>query len=494
MFALGVELLMGRAVMSRWDNRDEPEWPPHPDRVLMALVAAWGEAGEDASQLTALEWLEGLAPPMLAVSLQTSFRSSFTTYVPVNDDSSPIGKKGPYGAMGGSLPIGRNRQPRQFPAVVPEASRLFLSWEVDLPANVRPAIEGLCGLVTYLGHSTSPVRMWLEENAPDPDLVPDEISPIMHLRVFGPGRTAYLKSRFTAGLRPLPALWQGYAPCRTKTANDTDDGPFDAAMFVMRQVGGRRFGLESCGMIAQGVRQELARRYGSAAPDWIIGHAADGTTSKQPRPAYIPLAFVGHPHADGHLLGIGVVIPRRFEHTDELFNLLGAHNGINPYEVKLGVPYLSLMIKNPQLHDREVGRLELELDERPDRQRPLSLSSFTWTQHSSVWKTITPIILRQHATVGLTAEDLVLRACIDGGYPEPVEVRVGSSPLVWGAPHARAFELKSPTRRPPRPVVHAEIEFPVPVRGPLLVGEGRCAGYGTFRPWPKEEKRETAQS
>jgi CRISPR-associated protein Csb2 len=40
MFALGAELLMGRAIITRWDNREEPEWPPHPDRVFMALVAA----------------------------------------------------------------------------------------------------------------------------------------------------------------------------------------------------------------------------------------------------------------------------------------------------------------------------------------------------------------------------------------------------------------------------------------------------------------------
>ena len=47
MFSLGVEFLMGRAMMSRWQNREEAEWPPHPDRVFMALVAAWGESGED---------------------------------------------------------------------------------------------------------------------------------------------------------------------------------------------------------------------------------------------------------------------------------------------------------------------------------------------------------------------------------------------------------------------------------------------------------------
>ena len=114
MFALGVELLMGRAIITRWEDRDEPEWPPHPDRVFMALVAAWGETGEDAQQRAVLEWLETLGPPALAVALEFSQRTPFISYVPVNDDSSPIGKKGAFGAMG-SLPIGRNRQTASIP-------------------------------------------------------------------------------------------------------------------------------------------------------------------------------------------------------------------------------------------------------------------------------------------------------------------------------------------------------------------------------------------
>src|SRR6476660_4854416 len=112
MFALGVEFLMGRAVMTRIDNGEEPEWPPHPDRVFMALVAAFGEWGlqEPDPELyeRALEWLEALGPPALRVSEAASKRASFTSYVPVNDDKNPMGKNGPYGPMG-SLPIGRNR-------------------------------------------------------------------------------------------------------------------------------------------------------------------------------------------------------------------------------------------------------------------------------------------------------------------------------------------------------------------------------------------------
>src|SRR5438067_9637598 len=162
MFALGVEFLMRRAIMTRFDNRDEPEWPPHPDRVFMALVAAFGEWGlqEPDPELyeKALEWLQEQGPPALRVTADAPRRAAFTSYVPVNDDSSPVGKKGPYGAMG-SIAVGRNRQPRAFPAVVPAEPTFHLIWEnAELPPERRPALEQLCRNVTYLGHSSTPVR------------------------------------------------------------------------------------------------------------------------------------------------------------------------------------------------------------------------------------------------------------------------------------------------------------------------------------------------
>ena len=106
-----------------------------PRSGVHGVVAAWGESGEDPGQREALEWLERQPPPAMSVSLEKSIRTPFTSYVPVNDDASPVGKKGAYGPMG-SLPIGRNRQPRHFPAVVPESAAFFLRWETDVPANL----------------------------------------------------------------------------------------------------------------------------------------------------------------------------------------------------------------------------------------------------------------------------------------------------------------------------------------------------------------------
>ena len=132
------------------------------------------------------------------------------------------------------------------------------------------------------------------------------------------------------------------------------DGPFDPGLFVLRLLqGSRRFGLESCGIVAEAIRHELMRRQGPNTAEWVIGHARDGTTSKQPRPAYLPLGFVDHEHADGHLLGIGVAVPRDFEHTEELFKLLVQHDRSDAPEIEPDVPYLPLSVKNPFLEGRE---------------------------------------------------------------------------------------------------------------------------------------------
>lgn len=484
MFALGIELLMRRAMLTRWGNREEPEWPPHPDRVFMALVAAWGESGEDPNQRAALEWLERQSPPAMSVTLEKSVRTPFISYVPVNDDGSPMGKKGPFGPMG-SLSIGRNRQPRSFPTVVPEAMTFFLCWETDIPDSVRPSLEAICGRVTYFGHSASPVRVWVEDCPPEPNLVPDDERSIFRLRAFGPGRVDYLKNRYDAGLRPLPSLWQGYVQKHAEPETPTQDGPFDPGLFVLRQVGGRRLALESCGILADTLRRTLMERYGPNAPEWISGHAADGTPSQRRRLAYLPLAFVNHEHADGRLLGMALAIPRDFENADELFSLLTNH--CEPEHE--GLPYLALRVKNSR---RDIGIIELELDERPEGRRQYSLQPRFWVDAARVWTTVTPVILPQFPRRGVTTEDVVAKACVHAGYPEPIAVRVSFAPLLSGVPHSRAFHVVSREGRPVQPWTHAEIEFAGPQRGPVLIGAGRYRGFGACRPSSRSTAYEPA--
>ncbi|MGQ9588956.1 MAG: type I-G CRISPR-associated protein Csb2, partial [Planctomycetota bacterium] len=58
MFAIGIRYLNGFSVACEPDSREQPEWPPHPARVFMALAAAHFETGEDPAEREALLWLE----------------------------------------------------------------------------------------------------------------------------------------------------------------------------------------------------------------------------------------------------------------------------------------------------------------------------------------------------------------------------------------------------------------------------------------------------
>jgi len=69
MFSLAIRYLNGWAMAAADGARKEQvEWPPHPDRVFMALAAAWFETGEDPAEGEALRWLEALEPPAIAAS------------------------------------------------------------------------------------------------------------------------------------------------------------------------------------------------------------------------------------------------------------------------------------------------------------------------------------------------------------------------------------------------------------------------------------------
>ena len=93
MFAIGIRFLCGWSMATHPANRSQPEWPPHPDRVFMALAAAHFETERDPSERSALEWLEGLQPPSIRAS-DYEPRKTVTTFVPVNDTASPIKRFG----------------------------------------------------------------------------------------------------------------------------------------------------------------------------------------------------------------------------------------------------------------------------------------------------------------------------------------------------------------------------------------------------------------
>ncbi|MCZ0942076.1 MAG: type I-U CRISPR-associated protein Csb2 [Gammaproteobacteria bacterium] len=194
MFALGIRYLNGWSMAaSDGARKQQAEWPPHPDRVFMALAAAWFETGEDNAEGEALRWLEELPPPCVGAT-KASYRTAVVSYVPVNDESAPVEKKSgkwkPRPA--GYLPIGRNRQPRGFPVAVPHNPVVHLIWPHALNDHAS-ALRRLATKVTHVGHSASLVQAWIEEHGDvQASLMPTNGIAECRLRVPSTGRLAYL--------------------------------------------------------------------------------------------------------------------------------------------------------------------------------------------------------------------------------------------------------------------------------------------------------------
>ena len=198
MFALGVRYLNGWSMAAADGARKErAEWPPHPDRVFMALAAAWFETrddtGEHVKEGAALRWLQGLPPPAIAAS-DAAYRAVVTGFVPVNDDGggrtnnprTRIDKLRNKGLA--RLPEHRLRKPRRFPVAIPRDPVVRMIWRETALNSHRAALERLAAKVTHVGHSASLVQAWVERDCDSAaDWEPTEGIAVHRLRVPSPG-------------------------------------------------------------------------------------------------------------------------------------------------------------------------------------------------------------------------------------------------------------------------------------------------------------------
>jgi len=407
-----------------------------------------------------------------------------TTFVPVNDDSSPVSKKGKPIMPSGTLSVGRDRQPRSFPVAVPERDTVFMIWSgASLTDQARLALQGLCRKVAAVGHSASMVQMWVEYNPPEPDIVPSgRAGAPLRLRVPWQERLEQLDASYEAELRPSLSGWQGYEfPAQGPVHGPASSTIFAPDLVVLRRLEGRLLGLESTLILTEALRGAVMKACPAPLPEWISGH--EGTVpgsapSKRPHLAFLPLPNVGHQHGDGRLLGVALAIPRDVPAQEQhrcLSSLLFNAEG-----------YLARF----QLTFGRVGVWDVTLDDREDRPqalRPETWTSAGWSEPSTCWATVTPIVLDRYPKAKGDSERTISVACERIGLPEPVQVVTSGAPLFVGAPHSRGFPpFQSGLQGTKRFHTHAVIEFPEPVQGPVLIGAGRYRGYGFCRPWRKE--------
>ncbi|MCC6131340.1 MAG: type I-U CRISPR-associated protein Cas5/Cas6 [Acidobacteria bacterium] len=514
MLALGIRYLNGFVVATEPDSYDRVEWPPHPGRVFMALAAAHFHSGASPQERAALTWLESLDQAPWVRAGGYAERSWVKRFVPVND------KAGPSKASLQSAPLTRDRQERAFPQASLECDTAYVVWpDAEPPSSIEQSLERLCAKVSRLGHSSSLVQMWVahRSEATEPNWKPDAERPVIHLRVMNSGTLAelerrynqrgideyaaltvtseddsnkqaqkearqHLKTRFPGGppprLRPELTDYKGYAPAGIENQSAARTGtvfnPHPIVVTLEREDGPfRHLDLLAAPGVAQRWREAILSQSDDLPPhirEILSGHERGGACLGSPHLAFLPFGFVGHPHADGRLLGMALVLPDRLSSDDRRLVLRAAGR----------VRRLAL------------GRLGLwNLVGQTAAHPTWNLMPETWTAHpkgATHWSTVTPIVFDRHpksdepASYQQEVATMIATACAHIGLPRPRDVIATPVSAHLGTPASHAFKKLRRKDTSERRHSHAILVFDEPVCGPILLGAGRYRGYGVCRP------------
>lgn len=433
------------------------------------------------------------------------------------------------------LPSSRtNKQPRTFPRVHVGSEPLRQTWHVPdgPPAGYLEALESICRKVTRIGHSSSLVWARLERDvAAEPTHVADESGLDTRLRIVQAGAMGRLEEAFNKSAidefaalekeissskdkakkrqlqtsrqerfprgqptskRPVFSISSGYTPVKPPH-EALAHSLFDPNFIVLREddEAPSTFGLESTARLTQALRGLLmSQSKVQPAPSWVGGHEFDGGKLESgDHLSLIPLAFIGRPwidverHADGHLMGVGIVLPRSVsprERASALSSILFDASTNTPSTLHLRMGYEG---------DWKVVR-ETSLSPRH------TLQARTYNGPSRSWASVTPVLLdrmpkvdRVKDPVGWREEvaGIVAQSCRNIGLPQPVAVRVERTPFFHGSLRGMPGQGGFPQLRKDKHQVHIVIEFNRDVLGPVLLGAGRFRGYGLMRPWRSEQ-------
>lgn len=533
----------------------------------VAALRAW-EAERDA-----LCWLESLDEPHLYLPPfeRVGRRTSVTTFVPVNDRAGPASATVQSVPSITRTRQPRNF-PCTW---VGEGPCFMHWPVADSVEQHRTPLARLCSKVTRIGHSSSLVRMWVADDAQQThlaeemeQLLPDAAMPDVSSRSIVPGlldmlgeqygeqarrrhdqlteqidalkaerkaakgkgakerkasldeQVAQLEAERSATVprlpvRPTLGAWSGYRRAeRAPKAADAGCSHFDSDILVLSHVGGPQLPLTAMLTVAKALRNTIMSRSAvQPVPTWVSGHEPDGSPSEREdgHLAIVPLAHVGHVHADGHLLGVGLVFPKsvpREERGQVLAPLLTTPDG----------EFATVTLTLGQL-----GAWSVRLADWTDKRS--ALQPELWTARAgregradgaTTWASVTPVVLDRFPKADRNkdrnawteeVESIVAMACTRIIGPSPQLVAIDIDTTSWHKGSARAIAKQRPLRGdaaaashlsaaasdgfPPYPAkgtngprvqVHVWLRFAAPVVGPILLGAGRYRGYGLCKP------------
>jgi CRISPR-associated protein Csb2 len=459
------------------------EWPPSPARLFQALVAAThhGAHGLLHSDIRdrALEWLESCPPPAIFAITTELARELITGYVPNNDD-------------GESKDFREHVKTAKSLRLRPLPSECRVTYRWIFPAkgestHYADVISAMASLVTYLGrtvdlvYARGEVRTELQMDIPEGRKMwqPREVPGGQWLAPSA-GFLKWCKDRFPRSVSDIPPDFTNSRQVDYSDAPASLDEVPKALFGLFRCDGSpmrfdpRRL-REAAGMMRhvfslwREANPRMRQHYGEdRMARLLLGHKSAGVSgpSRGGHFGVVPLPSMNTDFtADGYIrrvlvLGWGI-------NDDEDRALFG--------DLTRGIDGMKLLD-----HGRPVGFLRVA---RADSQRrTLAFWSTLSGLSAKTWRTVTPIILTGHPRRGRALDKCLSRALNQQGISSDAleSLATFSGPLVPQCPAAREFRVAdylSTTKR-----IHAEIIFRKPIRGPLVVGRGRFAGFGIMIP------------
>lgn len=501
LFPLGVYHAQSQASL------DEPEWPPHPVRLLGALVAAAHSPGRTRTggetlqrDLALLEKLCDTPPPLIgapeAIALgehtkgdQAVRIAGATRWAPRN-----------YFTKGA-----REQAGVQKVGVALGDRAIYFEWP---EFNLDPAeVERLASLVrdvSFLGTTRAPVVAELVHDASRgtvPRWTPVDSAqtrglPTVAVRVPDSATLTSFdlrhdlrrssKPQVESATAAVPGIRIGrevaYAHSSARNASDETIDPHWWGDMVVLAVDRDRSELiprsAASYLLARAVRIALLSAYEEAgtaneAPPILRGRGDD------PHCAIVPLADVWHDGARGEIKGVAVLLPsdQRTEGLPQQRDLLeqGLASLVRDTE--------SATQRYVQIPD--AGSIWLKLPGAGEAALRTLLKR-TYRATATSWVSVTPVIhARWRKGTQETLADQVTRDCSHVGLPAPSSVEP-----IRGSAFPGAASRPVPTDRVPRewrkslagPSSHLRIIFPSPVAGPVLLGRARHFGLGLLVP------------
>ena len=396
------------------------------------------------------------------------------------------------------LPENRNRQPRQFPAMVPDDPVLYLSWPDAEPGQHAAVLDTVLARIARIGHSASTVTCTVVDSVPAATLVPTEDGGTA-LRTVAAGVLDALERDFArhqgTAARVLPALLTDYAP-PTRARGALRRPTSDAEWIVLTLPRGQKVFASRALELTTAVRAALVSHAAEPVAPFISGHEPGPAPTPPTSAAHIgavPLLDATNPHSDGAVHGVAITLPPattdsdRQALTDALTRWQAHGDGAFPVTLPGGT-----------LRRFDSARASAGLG--ATRRIGVTDRSF-WAGRSQDWASVAPVALDRYpkARPGSDAYarqtgELIARACRAIGLPEPVDVACSPVSSWAAAPPVHAAGRRGGDRSGGgfpafrtrsgivRHTVHVRILFAEAVGGPIVLGAGRFFGYGLLYP------------